>query len=82
MSMIRAKYHLDEARTSIAVAINHLSKAEKVDVDPEKSRLVYSEARTQLHYVDFLCEALGKSRRPDLDRETAAIDASREADRV
>ena len=82
MSMIRAKHHLDNVRSAIAVAMDHVHQAEAADVDPEVARKVYDKMRINLHVVDLYCIGLIASRRPDLDRETAAIDASREADCV
>ena len=78
-SMIQAKYHLDEARTSLHVAMDHLTQAEAADVDPEVAGKVYATLRTNLHLIDFYVIGLIKSRQPDLDREAAAIDATREA---
>lgn len=78
MSMIRAKHHLDEARASIAVAMDHVHKAEAADVDPEVAGEIYEKMRINLHVVDLYCIGLIASRQPDIDRETAAIDASRE----
>ncbi len=73
-SMTQCAYHLEEARQAIAVAIDHLHKAEAQDVDIEVAGQVYGTARTNLHLVEFYCLGLAQSRQPDLDRERAAID--------
>ena len=78
MSMIRAKHHLDNVRSALAVAMNHVQQAEAADVDHEMAGEIYDKMRVNLHVVDLYCIGLIASRRPDLDRETAAIDASRE----
>ena len=79
MSMTRAAYHLNEARTSITVAIDHLHKAAAADPDPRYAEKVYADARSKLNYADVLLMLRNTAGGPDLDRETAAIDASREA---
>jgi hypothetical protein len=78
VSAVICAYHLEEARTSIAVAMDHLHKAEAADVDPDVAAPVYGDARTRLHYVDLLCIARNVAHGPDLDRERAEIDATRE----
>lgn len=96
MSMTRAAYHLTEAATALAeagrlidVARTHVANAEPHDVDPELAVNVYGPLKQNLPIMTGealmagkLCEARVVSGRPDLDRETAAIDASREADCV
>jgi len=74
MSMIRAKHHLDNVRSALAVAMNHVTQAEAADVDPEMAGETYDKMRVNLHVVDLYCIGLIASRQPDLDRETAAID--------
>ena len=79
MSAVRCRYHLNEARDSLTVALDHMRRAEGADVDPDRAAPAYADARANINYVDVLLMLREFAQTPDLDRETAAIDASREA---
>jgi hypothetical protein len=96
MSMTICAYHLGEAATALAeagrllaVARQHIADAEPHDVDPKVAGAVYGPLKRNLPIMTAdallageLCEGLVTSRRPDLDRERAAIDAEREGYRA
>ena len=92
-SMIRTAYHMTEAATALneagrllAVARQHVTDAEPHDPDPEVAGQIYDALGDNLPRLTGgallaakWCEGRVLAGRPDLDRERAAIDASREA---